>query len=130
MKGTKSSPYRVWPSAIRMSARTIEAMRPRIGAHPIVFEFLTIMERTAAVPMVLLPFQRMLIRAAIATLPEWARRRLDLTDAGWELARWQQRLIRSLGAAFERFPIRTAPPSQACRRMDLRHDWLYRRRPS
>ncbi|MBH0112029.1 DUF2236 domain-containing protein [Novosphingobium sp. YJ-S2-02] len=118
------------PLGLDAQRACFEAMRPRIVAHPIVFEFLAIMERTAAVPMMLRPFQRMMIRAAIATLPEWTRRQLDLTGPRWELARWQQRLIRSLGAAFERIPIRNAPPSQACRRMGLPHDWLYRRRPS
>ncbi|MCJ1959325.1 oxygenase MpaB family protein [Novosphingobium mangrovi (ex Hu et al. 2023)] len=116
------------PLSLSEQKAWFEEMRPRIVAHSIVFEFLSIMERTPAVPAPLRPFQRMMIRAAIATLPEWTQRQLGLTDRHFRLAGWERRVIRALGALFERIPLRSAPPAQACLRLGLPANWLYRRR--
>ncbi|MBT0669523.1 DUF2236 domain-containing protein [Novosphingobium profundi] len=116
------------PLSLAEQRACFEAMKPRIVAHPIVFEFLGIMERTPALPLPLRPFQRILIRAAIDTLPGWTRAQLALDTPRWRLARWERHLVGALGALFERLAIRSAPPSQACLRMGLGYDWLYRKR--
>jgi hypothetical protein len=37
-------------------------------------------------------------------------------------------MVKGLGALAERAPINNAPPAQACRRLGLPNDYLYRRR--
>jgi uncharacterized protein (DUF2236 family) len=102
-----------------------QAMRPRLEASPIVFEFLAIMRRTPALPAPLRPLQGLLIRAAIAILPAWTRDVLGL-DAAWRLRPWEAALVRLLGAVSDRVVVKSAPPAQACVRMGLPADWLYR----
>ena len=74
-----------------------QRMLPQLEASDIVFEFLDIMQRTKALPLIVRPLQPLLLRAAIAILPPAVRSRLDL-DSRHELSGWQHSLIRTLGA--------------------------------
>lgn len=115
------------PTGLVEQEEHFQRMRPRIVSHPIIFEFLDIMGKTPALPLPLRPFQSMMIRAAIATVPDWTRQQLQLTGPKYRLRGWESRIIKTLGALFERIPIRNQPPSQACVRLGLPYDWLYRR---
>jgi uncharacterized protein (DUF2236 family) len=112
-------------SAAELEAQ-FQTMRPRLERSDIVLEFLAIMRRTPALPAPLRPLQAMLIRAGVALLPAWLRDTLGLGKA-WDLKPWEARLIRLLGAAADRLPIKSAPPAQASVRMGLPADYLYRR---
>ena len=89
------------------------------------FEFLAIMRRTPALPAPLRPLQSVLIRAAIAILPAWARDVLVL-DSAWRLRPWEAALVRFLGAVSDRVVVKSALSVQACVRMGLPADYLYR----
>jgi uncharacterized protein (DUF2236 family) len=66
-----------------------------------------------------------MIRAAIEILPAWARDLLGL-DTVWRLRPWEAALVRCLGAVSEKVVVKSAPPAQACMRMGLPADYLYR----
>lgn len=116
------------PRSVAEQRAQFEAMKPHLEPHPIVFEFLDIVTKTAAVPAPLRPLQRMMIRAAVHTLPEWVIERLQLSGPEWRLEPWERKFIARLGALFERIPIPYSPPTRACRRMGLPMSYLYRRR--
>lgn len=102
-----------------------ETMKERLEPSPILQEFLHIMRTAPAMPRALRPLQAMFVRAAVDMAPDWARRRLGLEDQG--LRPGEQALIRQLGAAADRIPLPSSPAAQACVRLGLPADWLYRR---
>lgn len=102
-----------------------QAMAPKLERSEIVFEFLDIMKRTAALPGPLRFLQPILTRAAIDLLPGWTREILGL-GVRYDLKPWQASLVRWAGRTSDRIPIRAAPPAQASERMGLRFDYLYR----
>lgn len=101
------------------------AMRPKLESSPIIFEFLRIMSRAPVLPAASRPLQRMMVRAGVAALPAWARQLLEL-EPRWSLAGWERRLIRMAGATADRIPIAGSPAVEACRRIGLAEDYLYR----
>lgn len=102
-----------------------QAIRPKLERSAIVFEFLDIMKRTAALPGPLRLLQPILMRAAVDLLPDWTRDILGLgPDHG--LKPWQGRLVRLAGRASDRLVISAAPPAQACVRLGLAPDFLYK----
>lgn len=103
-----------------------EKMEPHLEAHPIVRQFLDIVQRTPAVPWFLRPLQSMMLRAGVDLLPEWVRERLTLDGAEWKLKTWERSLLKSLGAMLERLPIPNIAPTLASRRMGLPAGYLYR----
>ncbi len=115
------------PRSLAEQREQFEAMRPRLEAHPIVFEFLDIVRRTPAVPLPMRPLQFPIIRAAIDLLPAWLVERLGLGGAEWRLRPRERRMLKLLGGLFERWPIPNTPPVLACRRMGLPPNYLYRR---
>lgn len=104
-----------------------EAMRPGLEPSPIVFEFLAIMRAAPVVPWLLRPLQRLLIRAAVDLVPDWARERLGLGPA-FGLRRWERGLARVLGAVGDRVVLPGSPAVQSCRRLGLPAGHLYGRR--
>ena len=70
-------------------------------------------------------FQRMMIRAAVDILPDWARQTLGLEDQ--RLKRWERTLIRALGRFTNRIVVESSASSAACRRLGLPSDYLQRR---
>lgn len=100
---------------------------PRFESHPIVFEFLDIMRAAEAFPGLARFAQRPLIRAAVDILPERARTALAL-GRRYRLRPFEGAIVRRLGRRADRLVLRSAPPAQACRRLGLPEDYLYRRR--
>jgi uncharacterized protein (DUF2236 family) len=103
-----------------------EGMRGRLVASPIIFEFLEIMGRIPVFPGPGRTLQPMFLKAAVAILPGWVRDRLAL-DARYSLRRWERTLVVSAVAAGDRIVIPSSPAVQACRRLGLPADYLYRR---
>jgi uncharacterized protein (DUF2236 family) len=106
-----------------------DSMLPRLEPSPIVFEFLGIMERVPAFPAPLRPLQRMLVRAAVDLVPGPVRDRLGL-DARHGLRPWERPSVRLAAWAGERTALSSMPAVQACRRLGLPEDYLYRVRPA
>ena len=116
------------PRSVAEQEAQFAAMRPHIEPHQIIFDFLNIMLRTPGVPAALRPFKEMMVRAAIALLPDWARERLQLDTPQWRLSARQRRIVVALGRLFERLPVRGTPPVEASLRLGLPANHLYRKR--
>jgi uncharacterized protein (DUF2236 family) len=99
-------------------------MRGRLEPSDILMQFLRIMRETPALPAPLRWMQPMLVRAAIALVPEWMRITLDLTSLP-ALTRVEKRLVTLVGAAFDRIVLAESPPAQSCRRLGLPSTYLY-----
>ncbi len=103
------------------------AMHQRLEPSPIVFEFLDIMKRTPVFPGPLRPLQRLMVRAAVQATPAWIRERLGLGRShGLRLG--QGAIVRRAGAMADRIILPSSPAVQACRRLGLPDDHLYRTR--
>jgi uncharacterized protein (DUF2236 family) len=99
------------------------AMAPKLERSDIVFEFLDIVRAAPLLPWRRL--QSLMIRAAVEITPPWARERLGL-GAEYGFKPGYKSLVNAMGAAAERFVIEDAPPAQACQRLGLPANYLYR----
>ena len=99
------------------------AMRPKLERSDVVFEFLDIMRDAQILPSRFV--QRLIVRGAVEIAPAWAR---DILGLGPEygLKPGGASLLRALGALSERIVLDEAPPAQACRRLGLPANYLYR----
>lgn len=100
-----------------------QAMAGRLERSDIVFEFLAIMRSAPILPLLLRPFQQVLVRAAIDLTPHWMQKVLQLDGHG--LHRWEAELVRQAGAFADRLVLESSPAVQACRRMWLPAEYLY-----
>jgi uncharacterized protein (DUF2236 family) len=105
------------------------AMRPKLEASPTIFKFLHIMRRVPALPAIARPAQLLLIRAAVEILPHGLAGHLKLGHK-WRLRSWERPLVKAVAAAADRLLLRSAPPVQACLRLGLPENYLYRRAPN
>jgi len=109
-------------SAAEMEA-LFAAMAPKLERSDIVFEFLDIVRTAPLLPVKAI--QRLMVRAAVEITPPWAREILGLGPE-FSLRRGEETLLRAMGAMSERFVLEDAPPAQACVRMGLPANYLYR----
>jgi uncharacterized protein (DUF2236 family) len=105
------------PGSERELEALFDRMRPLLEPSAVVLEFLAIMRSMPLLPGPLRPLQGLLLRAAVQALPADARVRLGLDGAPWRLARWQWRLVRTLGRAADRLSLATLPAQLARRRL-------------
>lgn len=112
------------PATAAAMAAGLAAMRPRLKRSDTVPEFLGIMARAPVLPRGLRAVQGMMVRAAVETVPAWAREDLGL-DEGWRLRPWEGRLLRAGGALADRLVVRGSPAVEACARLGLPADYLY-----
>lgn len=101
-------------------------MAPRLERSPIIFEFLEIMRGAPVFPAPLRPMQRLLVRAAVELTPPVIRRKLGLEPQGLRLG--EDSLVKFAGRFIDRVVIDASPAVQACKRMGLPRDYLYRGR--
>jgi len=99
------------------------AMAPKLERSEIVFEFMSIVRAAPLLPIK--AAQHLMLRAAVSMTPAWARETLGL-GSKFGLRGGEHTLLRALGAAAERFVIEDAPPAQACKRLGLPTNYLYR----
>nr|WP_205789828.1 oxygenase MpaB family protein [Microvirga makkahensis] len=102
-----------------------EAMRSRLVPSPVVLEFLEIMKRAPILPAPARPAQTVLLKAAIAILPPWIRRRLGL-GPDWIVNPIERTFVRATAKAGDRLVLPSSPAVQSCRRLRLPDDYLYR----
>ena len=100
-------------------------MLPELEPSPIIFEFLDILEAAPILPRFLSGFQKTLIRAAVTITPQVVRERLELGDFA-ELTARERRWLRWSGRGSDRVFLASSPPAQACQRMGLPLNYLYR----
>jgi uncharacterized protein (DUF2236 family) len=103
----------------------LDNMRPRLGPAATLLEFLAIMRRVSALPRYARPAQHLLVKAAVECLPVGLADQLQL-GREWRLRGWERALVRAMARAADRLVIRTWPAVQACRRLGLADDHLYR----
>jgi uncharacterized protein (DUF2236 family) len=104
-----------------------QAIRPRLEPSPIVLEFIRIMRAAPILPPLLRPLQPLLVRAAIDIAPPWLRSVLGL-GAEFGLRSWEGVLVRQGAAVADRIVLQSSPPVQACLRLGLPADYLYKSR--
>jgi len=112
------------PRSAAAQQALFDSMRGRLEPSPIVFEFLRIMRDTPAFPAPLRWMQRLLVRAAVDTLPGWVRECLGLS-ALHGLRPGERSLVQLAGAAADRFCLPEGPPAQSCLRLGLPASYLY-----
>jgi uncharacterized protein (DUF2236 family) len=115
------------PRSAAQMQKLFAATRPKLERSQIVFDFLEIVRTATILPSRRL--QRMMARAAVDLTPIWVREILGL-HAGYGMRPGEATLLLGMGAASDRVVLESAPPAQACVRMGLPADWLYRGRPA
>lgn len=114
-----------------LSTADFDAMLARLApgfeAHPIVTEFLDIIQSGRAAPSIPKFLHVALARASVSLLPQSVRDVLKLGRA-FDLT-WADTLaLKSAGALAERIPVKSSPACQASMRLGLPYDFLYRSR--
>ncbi|MEM9014829.1 MAG: oxygenase MpaB family protein [Pseudomonadota bacterium] len=104
-----------------------DQMTPKLEPSDIVFEFIQIMRAAPALPQPAQIGQRVLIRGAVDLLPSEIRETLGLGPR-FGLRPFEGTLLRRMGARADRIPLPSSPPGQACLRLGLPADYLYKRR--
>lgn len=101
------------------------ALEPRFEAHPIIFEFLDIIQSGKAAPGVPRFLHRAIARASVSLLPGHIRQRLDLGPR-YDLTRFDRTALRIAGRLADRHVDRAAPHCRASVRLGLPHDFLFK----
>jgi len=104
----------------------MEQRADRFEPHPIVKEFLTIIQSGRAAPGTPKFLHRALARASISILPPLIRRKLELGKA-FDLTTADWLALKAVAAIAERRMDPKSPPCQASVRLSLPADFLYRR---
>lgn len=112
------------PSSQRDLDALFEAMKGRLVASPVVFEFLDIMKQAPLLPPPMRSMQSVLLKAAVEILPPWVRERLGL-GGSWRLNRFERAFVRAMAKASDRLVLPSSPAVQSCRRLGLPDDYLY-----
>lgn len=102
-------------------------LEPRFEPHPIIFEFLDIIESGRAAPSIPRFLHRAVARAAVSLLPGPVRRRLDLGQR-YDITRVDRYALKLAGRLADRRIDRASPPCAASERVGLPYDFLYRSR--
>ena len=103
----------------------LDEMRPNFRPSPIVQDFLKISAEKSALPPPLSWLKGMIARAGVDMLPPDVRRTLELGPE-YDLKNWERRLLKWAGRRLDKVCVKKAPPAQACLRMGLAADYLYR----
>nr|CAD6410368.1 hypothetical protein REQ54_00733 [Rhizobium sp. Q54] len=114
------------PSSEAEWNRLLESMRERLAPSPVIFEFLDIMKRVDALPRAANPVQVALVKAAVELLPPWVAARLGI-GTEYRLSTHERIVVGLAAKAADKLLLRSSPPVQACRRLGLPDDYLYRR---
>jgi uncharacterized protein (DUF2236 family) len=101
------------------------AMQPRLERSDVIFEFLSIMRTAPIFPARLRWAQRLFVRAAVDITPPVIRHKLGLERQ--RLRFGERALVKLAGHFADRVVVEASPAVQACKRMALPADYLYRR---
>lgn len=114
------------PGSLAEQRALFERWSPRFERSDIVFEFLQIMKKAPALPQPLQLSQHSFVRAAIDITPPAVREALGL-DKRFGLRLFEGRIVRRMGRRADRIVLKSSPPVQACLRLGLPCDYLFRR---
>ena len=103
----------------------VAGLTPRFEPHPINTEFLNIMKSGRAAPEAPKALHRALVHAAVAILPPMVREKLELGPE-YNLHRPGELSVKLMGQIAERIPDKNGPPAQACERLGLPRNFLWK----
>ena len=112
------------PASINEFMTMMAELEPRFEPHPIVFEFLEIIESGRAAPGVPRFLHRAIARAAVSLLFPHIQRKLRL-DERYALKRRDRVMLGIAGRLADRRIDRASPACQASVRLGLPHDCLF-----
>ena len=112
------------PATVGEFMEMMAGLEPRFEPHPIIFEFLDIIQSGRAAPSVPRFLHRAIARAAVSLLPDHIRRRLEL-GRDYDLTRIDQAALRLAGRLADKRVDRNAAPAQASLRLGLPYDFAY-----
>lgn len=115
----------VCPSSSADFLVMMEKLADRFEPHPIVEEFLTIIQSGQAAPGTPKFLHRALARAAVSILPPLIRHKLKLGKE-YDLTTFDWLALKAGGALADRRADPKSPPCQASVRLGLPYDFLYR----
>jgi len=104
----------------------MERLSPRFEAHPIVDEFLAIITSGQAAPAVPKFLHRALAKASVSLLPPVVRKALKL-GRDWDLGPAEMIALKLTARLADRIATPASPHAQACLRVGLPADFLYRK---
>lgn len=109
-------------SASEMQAY-LEDKRDELAGSEIIFKFLYIMKDACILPKYLKPFQWVMVRAAISSLPDEVR---EITGLNWQygLLPGQAPVVRQLARFADHILFDEHPAVQACKRVNMPVDQL------
>lgn len=113
------------PASVAGFMAMMDRLEPKFEPHPILFEFLDIIQSGRAAPGTPRLLHRAIARASVSLLPDHIRRRLDLGPK-YEPTRADRLMLRAAGKLADRFGSRKSAPCQASLRLGLPADFLYR----
>lgn len=113
------------PPTVAAFMAMMDGFEPRFEPHPVIFEFLDIIQSGKAAPGVPRFLHRAIARASVSLLPGHIRRRLDL-GSRFDLTRLDRTALRIAGRLADRHVDRAAPHCKASVRLGLPHDFLFR----
>lgn len=113
------------PASIDGFMDMMAKLEPKFEPHPILFEFLDIIQSGRAAPGTPRFLHRAIARASMSLLPDHIRRRLDLGPQ-FDLTRTDRLMLRAAGKLADRFGSRNSAPCRASVRLGLPADFLYR----
>lgn len=113
------------PASVGKFMEMMATLEPRFEAHPIIFEFLDIIQSGRAAPGTPRFLHRAIARASVSLLPDTLRGRLDLGPK-YDLTRADRLMLRAAGKLADRFASRKSAPCQASLRLGLPANFLYR----
>lgn len=115
------------PPTIAAFMKMMDDIQPSFEPHPILFEFLDIIQSGSAAPSVPRFLHRAIARASVSLLPPHIREILEL-GRKYDLTRLDAFMLRLAGRAADRRVDRQSAPCLASERLGLPHDFLYRSR--
>ena len=96
----------------------MDKLAPRFEPHPIVGEFLDIIQSGKAAPNAPKFLHKALARASVSLLPPVVREKLAL-GAEYDLTALDRLALKTAGKLAEKIPVKSSPPSQASMRLGL-----------
>jgi uncharacterized protein (DUF2236 family) len=113
------------PPTVAAFMDMMDGLGPRFEPHPIIFEFLDIIQSGRAAPGVPRFLHRAIARASVSLLPAHIRGKLEL-GSRYDLTRFDRTALRIAGRLADRHVDRAAPHCQASVRLGLPHDFLFK----
>ena len=114
------------PSSTADFLKMMDRLDDRFEPHPIVEEFLGIIQSGKAAPNAPKVLHRALARASVSLLPPIVRAKLAL-GRDYDLSPIDSLMLKAAGKLADRIAVANSPPCQASQRLGLPADFLYRR---